>query len=318
MIKKIIILTIYFTLFAVVVTSCSFESSDLFENGILSAVSNMFSKTPSAPRDTVLSHLSLEDFLSETGLEFDDYITLMADYERKGIYLHSLEKNASRYLEFQEKHPELPFSTVIAYVNANVDVGFYENIQTAPNLDSLYILVNKNNQVSHDFVPSNLVDIGEETFMHREAARQFFKMKDTLRDMGYNINFSSAYRSYYRQEDGYNRTVDDAGQAAADQSVARPGHSEHQTGLAIDLMDYHAALPWLIDNAHKYGFILRYQPNGYEVFQGFKYEPWHWRYVGIDIATAMYNERICSFEEFYGKYLASDVLHNVKRQILTT
>jgi len=77
-------------------------------------------------------------------------------------------------------------------------------------------------------------------------------------------------------------------------------------------MDYHAALPWLIENAYKYGFILRYQPNGYEVFQGFKYEPWHWRYVGVDIATAMYYEGICSFEEFYGKYLASDVLHNVK------
>ena len=94
------------------------------------------------------------------------------------------------------------------------------------------------------------------------------------------------------------------------QCSARPGHSEHQTGLAVDVMgsnnDYDEfeksiEFSWMKENAHKYGFILRY-PKGKENITGFKYEPWHYRYVGLITATRIFKENI-TLEEYYNKYL---------------
>jgi len=98
------------------------------------------------------------------------------------------------------------------------------------------------------------------------------------------------------------------GQEYADLASARPGHSEHQTGLAIDIMgsneDYNkfeesVEFEWMKNNAHLYGFILRY-PKGKENITGFKYEPWHYRYIGKKVATIIYNENI-TLEEYLKK-----------------
>jgi LAS superfamily LD-carboxypeptidase LdcB len=94
------------------------------------------------------------------------------------------------------------------------------------------------------------------------------------------------------------------GQSTADTFSARPGHSEHQTGLAIDVNsidDSFAATPesaWLASNAHRYGFIIRY-PKGKEHITGYKYESWHIRYLGVDTATAVYNSGL-TLEEYLG------------------
>jgi D-alanyl-D-alanine carboxypeptidase len=112
----------------------------------------------------------------------------------------------------------------------------------------------------------------------------------------------SGFRSYSRQKTIYNNYVAIDGVTKADTYSARPGHSEHQTGLAFDVgaIDDNygntAAGKWLANNAHKYGFIIRY-PKGKTHITGYKYEPWHIRYIGTNHATTIYNKQI-TLEEY--------------------
>ena len=121
---------------------------------------------------------------------------------------------------------------------------------------------------------------------------------------GITLWIASGYRSYATQDWLYNNYVAMDGKEAADTYSARPGHSEHQTGLAFDLnyvADFFATTPegiWLANNSWKYGFIIRYQKNK-EAVTGYKYEPWHVRYVGKDAAKAIYDSGLC-LEEYLG------------------
>lgn len=132
----------------------------------------------------------------------------------------------------------------------------------------------------------------------------FATMKADAAKEGLTLTNSSDFRSYTLQADLYSRYVARDGQAAADTYSARPGHSEHQTGLAIDLNsidDSFAATPeadWIAKNAHKYGFILRY-PKGKEDITGYQYEPWHIRYLGVDNAKKVFDSGL-TLEEYLG------------------
>ena len=121
---------------------------------------------------------------------------------------------------------------------------------------------------------------------------------------------NSSYRSYKEQEEVYNMYLTNKGEEYADKYAARPGHSEHQTGLAIDLTTYGAngetfdqtdAFKWLENNAYKYGFILRY-PKDKENITGYNYESWHYRYVGVETATKLKEENI-TYDEYYAYYI---------------
>jgi len=134
----------------------------------------------------------------------------------------------------------------------------------------------------------------------------FNKMKEDALGLGLNLYISSGYRSYYDQKYIYNNYVKRDGQAAADTYSARPGHSEHQTGLAFDLNTINAAFAnteegkWVADNCYKYGLIIRY-PKGKESITGYIYESWHLRYVGVELATKLYNDgEWITLEEYYG------------------
>ena len=129
----------------------------------------------------------------------------------------------------------------------------------------------------------------------------FNEMKTAAKEAGFDLYIGSGYRSYKSQSTIYKNYVKRDGQAKADTYSARPGHSEHQTGLAIDICDHNykgkcinsgynntESAKWLSDNAYKYGFILRY-PNGKTNETGYKFESWHYRYVGKDIASNLYN-----------------------------
>lgn len=121
---------------------------------------------------------------------------------------------------------------------------------------------------------------------------------------GLNLFICSGFRSYTTQKNLYNRYVKRDGVAAADRYSARPGHSEHQTGLAFDINKADSSFvgtpeaKWLAENSYKYGFIIRY-PEGKESITGYKYEPWHVRYLGVETATAVYNSGLC-LEEYLG------------------
>lgn len=161
------------------------------------------------------------------------------------------------------------------------------------------LIVNKSYPLPKDYVPTNTYKDATglnycTTCIDKEAYEKYKEMKADATALGLNIWIQSGYRSYSLQESLYNKYVDRDGKIAADTYSARPGHSEHQTGLAFDLnsitddFQYTDEGKWVNNNCYKYGYILRY-PKGKENITGYKYESWHLRYVGIDLATELYN-----------------------------
>ena len=140
----------------------------------------------------------------------------------------------------------------------------------------------------------------------KETTNAFNKMKADATSLGLNIYISSGYRSYYDQKYIYENYVKRDGKEEADTYSARAGHSEHQTGLAFDLNTINASFAkteegkWVADNCYKYGLILRY-PEGKSDITGYIYESWHLRYVGVELATKLYNNGDwLTLEEYYG------------------
>lgn len=144
----------------------------------------------------------------------------------------------------------------------------------------------------------------------KEARAAFQELAAEASLSGYDLVAFSTYRSYDYQTQLYDRYVTNDGQEAADRYSARPGYSEHQTGLAFDigekLFEQHfaresfgetAAGRWVAANAYKYGFIMRY-PKGSEKITGYMYEPWHFRYIGVELAGKVYQSNE-TLEEFF-------------------
>lgn len=137
-----------------------------------------------------------------------------------------------------------------------------------------------------------------------EVTNAFAKMQAKAAQEGLRIYISSGFRNYNRQVRLYNYYIKRDGKDAADTFSARPGYSEHQTGLTVDLnsiSDSFSRTPeakWVAEHAHEYGFIVRF-PQGKEAITGYKYESWHLRYLGVENATKVYNSGLC-LEEFLG------------------
>lgn len=137
-----------------------------------------------------------------------------------------------------------------------------------------------------------------------ETVSAFNSMQAEAASQGLDIYISSGFRSYASQESIYNRYVAADGRAEADRYSARPGHSEHQSGLTFDLNTIDEAFAytpegaWVRDNAHRFGFVIRY-PQGKEHITGYIWEPWHLRYLGEAVATEVYNSGL-SLEEYLG------------------
>jgi len=281
-----------------------------------------------APEEDEAPIVGLSGFLSETELTFEEYMALMASIARTGEHPHFLEENKQRYDAYRSENPDVPVDKVIAYVNADIDKGFYIDIQEVPNLNDVSLLVNKNFSLPPDWSPDDFVNTGGGHMMREEAAENFNLMRDAMVGDGLKVYVIITYRSYSAQRNTHGNALNQHGSALADRNWARAGHSEHQTGLAADILhkafdkSMHNAryqntkeFEWLTENAYNYGFILRY-PDQYKDLHGYVFEPWHWRYVGIDVATAMHNEEIALFEEFYGRYLAQGVLDKTREFIL--
>lgn len=188
-----------------------------------------------------------------------------------------------------------------------------ENEEISEEYKPMLMLVNDRYWLDETFVPINLEVVNipfsgaasdEEKHMEYEAAKALEKLvSDALID-GIELYGASGYRSYDLQQHIYDINVANNGQEYTDDYVAIPGRSEHQTGLAMDLGDETGNLigdgidaEWIKDNAHLYGFILRY-PKGKEDITGYNYESWHIRYVGINVATKIHSDNI-TFEEYY-------------------
>ena len=234
------------------------------------------------------------------------YIDHMSEFDIKEA--NYIEKYYERYVEYKKKHSEYRDDLIITYVNIGLDNPFYTNMFETDMSDGYLIICNKYHTLKSNYVP-DLVSLdgyggGK---MERVAAQNFKEMVNAAKKDGISIYNVSGYRSYNTQKDLYNGYVSRNGQAKADTFSARAGTSEHQTGLATDVNNVSdsfantSAYKWLIKNPYKYVFILRY-PKGKEFITGYKYEPWHFRYVGKETATFIYEKDI-TYEEYYATYI---------------
>lgn len=216
----------------------------------------------------------------------------------------------------QAKQPE-QFTLESMFFN---DIKNVDGKPVIQNPENLLILVNKQYSLPDGYAPNDLVrpevkfsfgdeDI-EKSYLRQEAATGLEKMfRQAKKEKDLDLFAVSGYRSYERQVQILNAQIANVGEEKAVQVVAIPGQSEHQTGLAMDISSQSAKFTltenfentaegkWLAKNAHRFGFILRY-PKGKEEITGFSYEPWHFRYVGKDVATIIY-EKGWTLEEYF-------------------
>lgn len=196
-------------------------------------------------------------------------------------------------------------------------VGFDKSAHSIDDPNSIWVVVNKARPLNPiDFTPPTLV-YPDVTYVNRQPMRP--EVADALVAMftagkaeaGLDFSVQSAYRSFQSQTRVYDDDVAHHGQAYADTDTARPGHSEHQTGLAVDISAVPAKCSldacfgstpqgaWLSANSWRFGFILRYAQTTVPT-TGFTYEPWHFRFVGVPLATELHAEKDRTLEEFFG------------------
>ena len=220
--------------------------------------------------------------------------------------------NYDRYLNYADETGEDEDITVL-YVNLDLDKPDYEEATLVEKF-SIDMLVNKHRYLDEKYEPNDLMEIpieyASEEGMHssRIAFNAFREMSDAASSEGYGLVINSAYRSYQDQVDLADYYRKWYGQNYVDKYVAKPGFSEHQTGLAYDIGSRSVNVfansreyEWMKNNAYKYGFIERFTKR-YENITGFRTEAWHYRYVGKDIAKYIHENNI-SFEEYWVIFL---------------
>ena len=236
----------------------------------------------------------------------DEIISLM----KEKYYIHEF---LDRYLEYKKNYDKDNYNLILE-VNSNLDKTFYVDVEKADLSKGDLVLVNKYYYLDKDYVPDDLVQIdskyGVSQYLKKVVYDSYIEMWNKAKEEGLTLYINSPYRSYNVQSGLYNNYVARDGKALADTYSARPGYSEHQTGLAFDVTSkstnfdtfaYSNEYEWLQNHAHEYGFILRY-PKGKEYITGYQYESWHYRYVGKEIATYIHDNEL-TYEEYYAYFI---------------
>ena len=223
-----------------------------------------------------------------------------------------LLKNYQQYLDYYKENEKVPFEKIIALVNTHSSTEWYSTVYETDINQGYLILVNKFYHLQEDYVRVDLepfsLSYAYGAYGENKAAKivveSFDKMQNDVKEkFGVQIMINSSFRSYDDQEKTH--------KYYGDKTAARPGHSEHQTGLGIDITSIaHTGGKafgeseegkWLKENCWRYGFIIRY-PEGKEDITGYNNEPWHFRYVGEKVAKQIYDEQI-TFDEYYAYYI---------------
>lgn len=238
-----------------------------------------------------------------------------------GVVLGSYEQQAARAAE---PAPVVPAPPTEQAAPEPVEPTPGQHVPVPGAIDdpgSIDVVVNKQRPLPADFAPQGLVSPAELPNPSREVVRSevaaaLDELNGAARAQGVDLVLTSGYRSYAEQET-INRTKREQVGDQADLVSARAGFSEHQTGLAVDLAAANGACTlqacfgetaegrWLADNAWRHGFLLRYPQDLTDVV-GYAYEPWHFRFVGVETATRMHNEGIRTLEEYRGLPAAPD------------
>lgn len=203
------------------------------------------------------------------------------------------------------------YQKTIVYVNIGLDKDYYEDPEIVKDFSST-MLVNKYNKLGDVYEPKDLTELTKCSdrghSLAKEAKLAYDKLCEASIKDGMHLGVTSSYRSYESQQDVYAENLKSNGKEYTINYVASPGFSEHQTGLALDVKSTVGSpfkttkeYKWMLNNAYKYGFILRF-PEGKEELTGFNAEAWHFRYVGVDIATFIYNNDL-TYEEYCAMYM---------------
>lgn len=212
----------------------------------------------------------------------------------------------ARYLAYAQAHPEAETAEIVTQVNLDLDLTPYDDARPIDDPADPLVLVNKYHGLPEVYVPE-LEKLGGRYgvgSMVPKAAAAFRAMADAAKQDGISLRSVSAYRSYQTQQGLYQHYVSIDGKANAQRYSARPGYSEHQTGLALDIntasisahFENTAEYAWLRANGARFGFLLRY-PQEKESITGYRYEPWHYRYVGQAIARTCMDQGL-TYEEY--------------------
>ncbi len=221
----------------------------------------------------------------------------------------------NRYLKYYKENSSLDSRDVVEIVNVNGDKKYSDDIKSADVSKGILTLVNKYYALNEKYSPKELVNVGLQysysgNKLLKEAYDAYILLYNDAKKLDYNILVSTSYRDYNSLEKTYNKEKNDKGTEEADKNYARPGHSEHQLGLSINVDLYKKEYDefentdeykWLLDNSYKYGFILRY-PKDKQNITGYSFEPEHFRYVGIEVAKYIQNNKI-TFDEYYTYYI---------------
>ncbi len=228
-----------------------------------------------------------------------------------------LKDNAEKYILYIKENPTYTTSRVIAHINTHANEKKYEFIMDANTGKDNLILVNKYYQLKSDYEPNNLIKVNPEHYygtnhkLQKSAYDAFKTMWTEAKKEDLYLIITESYRSYETQKNTYDKQKDSLGTTKADEQVARPGCSDYQTGLSMQISSKQditssnfkntKTYEWLTNNAHNYGFILRYPENKSDI-TGFPANFNQWRYIGIEAATYIHDNDI-TLEEYYAYFI---------------
>ena len=266
------------------------------------------SELPELPNES--GYISSSDgytpgFFSDEPPVESPFLTLPTQPSPFSALSYYIPENAEAYEYFQVARPDLDVETIVWKVNVSLHLPFYTGIQI--NYEPRPLLITPFFRLPPGFSPDIMIPVNSSYCSHRatpETVAAFRLMREAAWLDNIRLTAVSAFRSAARQSALWERG------GRRDGAVARPYHSEHQTGRALDLggpdgrlLDSRGPTPtgiWVAENAHEFGFIVRYRAETTHI-TGYIHEPWHITYVGLDISMYMYNNNILSLEEFVGR-----------------
>ena len=233
------------------------------------------------------------------------------------------EEMQARVDAYMANNPDLSEEQAIKNVKMDMDLEPYSQTTYVEDDSDMALLVNKFYALPEGYEPSDLVNVdsyacvqGEDYScqdvdviqLRKEVYEAYVKWCDAASQEGINIRAIAGYRTYAYQQSLWNYNAEAYGQEYADEYYARPGQSEHNTGLAVDItfngynfneIELYDGYDWILSHAHEYGFILRYPEEKVDITR-YGYESWHFRYVGVDVATECYENNWC-LEEYWAE-----------------
>lgn len=223
--------------------------------------------------------------------------------------------NLSKYIEYKKKNKNDTYTHIVSIINTEADVEWLDNEKETDTSKGNLMLVNRLYGLSKDYEPEDIIDVPVSISysgvkISKSILENIEELIEAGKESGYTFVLSDGYRSYESQKKMFESYKNSYGYEEADKNVARPGHSEYQTGISFQIVPYNKVFDkpreseeylWLKDNAYKYGFIFRY-PEDKKDITLFDSYTWRLRYVGTDAASIIENEKIC-FEEYYAYFV---------------